>query len=104
VRAMNTADRGYGRPHQRTRAAAFALLPEYSSCARCGLPMWKWERDRRGKSALHWDHTDARDGYLGFSHRLCNMRAGASKGGQVSAAGYGWPRRRAAVWRSPNHW
>jgi hypothetical protein len=32
---------------------------------------------------LHYDHTDSRAGYLGFSHKRCNIRAGARKGARV---------------------
>lgn len=65
------------------RRAAFAALPEQSTCARCGHTLWKWavEPDGKGgtRSALHWDHTDIRDGYLGFSHASDNRSAGARK-------------------------
>ena len=77
-----TTQLGYGNQHQRSRREAFPLLPEWSPCCRCGRPMWKWEREkyRRGtRSALHYDHNDARSGYLGFSHRLCNLKAGGRR-------------------------
>jgi hypothetical protein len=32
---------------------------------------------------LHWDHTNNRAGYIGFSHRRCNIHAGAKKGARV---------------------
>ena len=81
----------HGNQHQRERARAFAALPEWSPCARCHHPMWKWDTqvDRLGRkrSTLHYDH-DEDGGYLGFSHARCNLRAGASKGGAVAAAVY----------------
>lgn len=47
--------------------------------------MWKHAVDKVGRSALHYDH--AEDGtYLGFSHRVCNLRAGAAKGGRIAVA------------------
>ena len=51
------------------------LLPHAygKACTRCGLIMYPGQ-------ALDLDHTDNRDGYLGFAHRSCNRRAGARKG------------------------
>jgi hypothetical protein len=72
--------------HQKARAAAFARLPEWSTCVRCGGLLWKWQRDSRGRSAVHFDHSDDNRGYLGFSHAVCNVRAGASKGGRLQHA------------------
>jgi hypothetical protein len=99
----------HGNTHAKARARAFAALPECSPCARCGRPMHKQDKDRHGKSALHYDHNDTNTGYLGFSHATCNRRAGASKGGRIVAARYGrWHRRRGAQppiglrWRSRN--
>ena len=66
-----TTERGYGTPHQRLRAAAYARLPEYTPCARCHRTMWKGEREQlpsgATRSALHYDHNGARTGYIGFS-------------------------------------
>jgi hypothetical protein len=42
--------------------------------------MWKFEKDRFGRSALHFDHAEDRTVYLGFSHARCNVKAGAKKG------------------------
>ena len=103
----STNDRGYGwHAHMKPRQKAFAALPEWSYCARCGLTgrrhlINKHEKDRLGRSALHYDHTDARDGYLGFSHRACNVRAGAAKGGRVAGARRA-ARRHPRPWRSRN--
>lgn len=89
--------RGYGTAHTKARAAAFAKLPTYSPCCRCGKPMWKWALDPWGKSALHYDHNDSRTGYLGFSHSTCNQRAGAAAGGRAVTSGR--PRRN-RLWSS----
>lgn len=74
--------RGYGKLHKQQRAAAAAQHHPADPCARCGHalgPMGPW---------LHFDHNDARTGYLGFSHggpcpacgQRCNLKAGAQKG------------------------
>jgi hypothetical protein len=86
----STNERGYGwRDHMVPRKRAFAALPEWSPCVRCGKPMWKYatmtDRLGRKRSTLHYDHAED-GGYLGFSHMDCNLKAGASKGGQVTAA------------------
>lgn len=75
VKASTTA-RGYGAAHQRERKAK---LPHAygTSCVRC-------HRTMHHGQALHYDHNDARDGYLGFSHRLCNLKAGAREGNRRS--------------------
>ena|SRR5882672_71875 len=83
---VGAADVHYDPAHARTRKAAFAALPEYSPCARCGRPMWKWQKDKAGKSAIHWDHNRTRTGYLGFSHRACNVKAGAAEGARIANA------------------
>lgn len=78
----STAGRGYGRSHERARAAAALIHSPTDPCVRCGHalgPMGPW---------LHFDHNDARTGYLGFSHgrpcqvcgQRCNLKAGAQKG------------------------
>ena len=84
-KASSTA-RGYGREHRQARAAAVLRHDPASPCARCGHalgPMGPW---------LHFDHNDARNGYLGFSHgqypcpvcgKRCNLRAGAAKGTRI---------------------
>ena len=74
-----------GWSHQKARAAAFKRLPEWSVCARgYGQPSWKYAVDAAGRSLVHYDHNDTGTGYLGFSHRHCNERAGASKGPQIA--------------------
>ena len=90
----------YGAAHTQARASAFARLSEYSPCCRCGRLMWKHAKDPQGRSALHYDHNDSRTGYLGFSHRECNVRAGAAKGGRVALALRRGQLQRAAVWQS----
>jgi hypothetical protein len=72
----------HGNAHAKARKRAFAQLPEWSACVRCGHPMWKWARDVHNKSALHFDHDDTNQTYLGFAHRACNLKAGARKGAQ----------------------
>jgi hypothetical protein len=69
-RAKTTA-RGYSAAHQRLRRA---LLPSAygTPCVRCGEPMLKGQ-------ALHLDHNSQRDGYLGFAHAKCNIKAAAKK-------------------------
>jgi hypothetical protein len=76
----------YNAAHQRARARAFSQLPEWSSCVRCGGLLWKWQVDSRGRSAIHYDHADDNRGYLGFAHSVCNIRAGAAKGGRLQHA------------------
>jgi hypothetical protein len=66
----------YNRAHDRARLAAFRALPLYSPCARCGRLMFKWGKDERGRSTLHYDHRDTGTGYLGFSHARCNTAGG----------------------------
>lgn len=80
MRQGTTTELGYGNAHMKARATAFAQLPEWSPCCRCGLPMWKHAKEPDGmgrmRSALHYDH--APDGsYLGFSCAPCNRSAGA---------------------------
>lgn len=90
--------RGYGYyTHVKPRKKAFAALPEISPCCRCGLPMWKYQTDQYGKSALHFDHNDTRDGHLGFSHQVCNDRAAGIKAKERREAGI-LPVKR--LWRS----
>lgn len=86
ARRDTTTERGYGAEHTKARAEAFAKLPDYSPCCRCHKPMWKWAKDRHGKSALHYDHSDDRRTYLGFSCAGCNRHAGAVKGGRSAGA------------------
>jgi hypothetical protein len=86
IRGDSSESRGYGTSHRKQRAIAFKKLPEYSPCCRCKKPMWKHAKNDRGVSALHFDHNDQRNGYLGFSHESCNVKAGASKGAQVANA------------------
>src|SRR5215207_11145092 len=78
----STAARGYGKQHEKARRAAAMVHQPTDPCARCDHPlgpMGPW---------LHYDHNDARTGYLGFSHgripcpicgRKCNLSDGAIK-------------------------
>ena len=72
----STTARGYGAEHQQLRAQ---LLPSAygKPCTRCGKPLLPGQ-------ALHFDHNDARTGYLGFAHAWCNKRAGARKGSRIA--------------------
>jgi len=81
----SSTERGYGAEHRKARAAAALLHNPANPCARCGHalgPMGPW---------LHYDHNDARNGYLGFSHggrcpvcrKYCNLSAGARRGTQI---------------------
>lgn len=73
--------RVYGNSHVKARALAAQHHEPSHPCARCGQPlgpMGPW---------LHYDHADNRaDGYIGFSHRACNVKAGARRGAQVANA------------------
>lgn len=85
----SSTSRGYGKIHRFARAAAALRHQPSDLCARCGHalgPMGPW---------LHFDHTDERDGYLGFSHggrdcpvcrARCNLKAGAQKGRRLQGA------------------
>lgn len=77
--AANRHSQQHGWDHSKARAAAFALLPEYPWCVRGGHVMWKWAKDKHGKSALHYDHNDSGTGYLGFSCALHDLGDGAHK-------------------------
>lgn len=76
-------DRGYGAAHQKARRAAAATHRESDPCARCGEQLGPMGPN------LHYDHTDDRTGYLGFSHAACNSREGARRGGRVARIGGG---------------
>lgn len=78
VQASTTA-RGYGTEHQKLRAKLLPLA--YGTpCSRCGQPMLQGQ-------TLHFDHTDDRTNYLGFSHAACNLKAGAQKAARLSRQG-----------------
>jgi hypothetical protein len=66
----STKSSGYDQAHKNRRAAALARLAASPGqpCARCGLPMYVTQ-------LLDLDHTDDRSGYLGLSHRACNVAA-----------------------------
>lgn len=69
-----TADRGYGKEHVTLRAKLLPLA--YGTpCALCGAVMNEGDD-------LHLDHTEDRVSYRGMAHAACNVRDGASRGGQ----------------------
>jgi hypothetical protein len=74
-----TTKGGWGYKHQKLRKA---LLPTAygKPCSRCGLPMQPWQE-------LHLDHNDDRTGWLGFSHKACNLRAAAKKARRIQLYG-----------------
>jgi hypothetical protein len=74
-----TTKGGWGNQHQKLRKA---LLPSAygTPCVRCGQPMQPWQE-------LHLDHNDTRTGWLGFSHRACNLRAAAKKARAIQLYG-----------------
>ena len=74
-----TTQRGYGATHKQTRRMWQRMIEAGEAyCARCSLPI---------VSGQPWDldHSDDRLGYLGPSHRSCNVgaanrrRAGTSR-------------------------
>ena len=67
----SSTQRGYGQGHKKLRAQ-WLPFAYGKPCSRCGEVMLSTQQ-------LHLDHTDRRDGYLGFSHADCNMRAAARK-------------------------
>jgi hypothetical protein len=73
-----TSRGGWGSKHQKLRKA---LLPAAygKPCARCGQPMQPWQE-------LHLDHNDDRTGWLGFSHKACNLKAAARKARRIQLA------------------
>jgi hypothetical protein len=79
-----TVARGWGTAHQRLRAKWAPLVEAgLATCARCG----GWIDPRPvltggGNLVTSWhlDHDDSRSGYLGPSHRRCNLLDGARKG------------------------
>jgi hypothetical protein len=50
-------------------------------CVRCGEQLL-------ANQAVQLDHRDDGNGYLGYSHRSCNARAGAVAGNKARAAAY----------------
>lgn len=62
----------YGGEHQAVRRANLPYAYG-SACSRCGQPMLEGQD-------LDLDHHDDRQGYRGFSHSLCNRRAGGRLG------------------------
>jgi hypothetical protein len=73
------ADR-YGPDHRAFRAGTVAQAVG-KPCARCQLPMLEGQ-------AVQLDHADNGQGYIGYSHRSCNARAGAIASNRARAAAY----------------
>jgi hypothetical protein len=82
-----TVQRGYGEPHRR-RVKAERPLQIGRPCARCGWPMLAGQK-------IQLDHTDDRSGYLGWSHRACNVAASNRRRARLARA------QRAAQPRQP---
>jgi hypothetical protein len=71
----------YGPAHVAMRAATVAQAVG-QLCVRCGLPMLPGQE-------VQLDHADDGSGrYLGYSHKRCNLSAGASRGNRMRAAAY----------------
>lgn len=72
---------GYGAPHQKAKAHYLDRLRDGDPCCLCGRPMY-----RAQAKTLHLDHTTDRRSYRGLAHAQCNLKAGASLGGQRAKA------------------
>ena len=70
----------YDKGHRLTRAVTVAQAIG-KPCVRCGELMLEGQ-------ALHLDHADDGNGYLGYSHASCNARAGAISANKARAAAY----------------
>lgn len=82
----------HGAAHTRARKAWAAAHQPTDPCVRCGHPlgpMGRW---------LHLDHRDDHQGYLGFSHARCNIRAGALAGNRAQKAKRQGGQASALVW------
>ena len=85
--AGKTTRAGLGHSHQLDRRAAMAALIPGSPCPRCGMPMFKTERQALSRSCPPWmgrldlDHVVPRlygggKGPKVLSHAKCNRSAG----------------------------
>jgi hypothetical protein len=70
----------YGPEHRAFRDGTVAQAVG-KPCARCQLPMLEGQ-------AVQLDHADNGQGYIGYSHRSCNARAGAIASNRARAAAY----------------
>jgi hypothetical protein len=70
----------YGPDHRAFRAGTVDQAVG-KPCARCQLPMLEGQ-------PVQLDHADNGQGYIGYSHRSCNARAGAVRGNRARAAAY----------------
>jgi hypothetical protein len=70
----------YGAEHRATRAATVDQAVG-QRCARCQTTILEGQ-------PVDLDHADNGHGYLGYSHRRCNARAGAIAGNKARAQAY----------------
>lgn len=82
----------YDSRHARARRLAARKHNDQDLCARCGHPLGPMGPN------LHYDHDDSGDGYLGFSHDHCNLRAGAVQGRRKQTETEPKRRRATRVW------
>ena len=78
----------YGHAHQQARKQWLAITTPHTPCARCRQPLGPAQLTTptgRKIGLWHLDH-DEHGGYLGFSHRRCNEKAGQSKGARITNA------------------
>jgi hypothetical protein len=89
-----TTERGYGAEHRRGYAAERER--QYGRpCCRCGREMIRGQ-------VIQKDHTDDRTGYLGWSHRACNVGASNRRRAALARARRGTVKVRAEV--EPGVW
>lgn len=81
----SSTKRGYGQEHRR-KVAREREQQWGRPCCRCGWPM------ERGQD-IQLDHRDDRQGYLGWSHRSCNVRASNRRRAALRRAQGFTPRR-----------
>lgn len=71
----SSTQRGYGTVHRRLREQLVRTM-DGTPCARCGIPL-------RTGDDVHLDHREDRSGWIGLSHALCNLQAGAAKANRM---------------------
>jgi len=81
IAPRNTTQAGYGNPHQKARREAAKRHQPTDPCARRNDPNIRCTQPLGPMGPwLHYDHDGSRTGYLGFSHGVCNRKAGAIEG------------------------